>query len=298
MKRLKGFVIFFYIFLTVLVLIAHPVMHKPVALENTRFKIKEQLMNPQTRRISDFEVKLKFYRAHPDIAKASDSTIHIKPQDDEKQLWIEYETGAETQDRTIRMGPSGSFKQKDVDLKISGNETKSKDSELGFEEFDIKFSDKDIRITDDSKKTDVDLPTDISDENVRLKDSDEVGNRKFKGTREEIIAWNVWRSELQNRIMDESAIEAPVGTLILFSFDVSGSGKISNLQYTCTNRKFAAEAKTDMVNILKHLEGDSILDFPTNTKRSHVRFKGGFILDYDTVYSKPSDYSDYERVRL
>ena len=97
--------------------------------------------------------------------------------------------------------------------------------------------------------------------------------------------------------MDESAIEAPVGTLILFSFDVSENGRISNLKYTCTNRQYAADAKADMISILKRLQGDSILDFPPNTQRKNVRFKGGFILDYDTVYSKPSDYSDYERIR-
>ena len=59
----------------------------------------------------------------------------------------------------------------------------------------------------------------------------------------------------------------------------------------------AADAKADMISILERLQGDSILDFPPNTQRKNVRFKGGFILDYDTVYSKPSDYSDYERIR-
>ena len=53
-----------------------------------------------------------------------------------------------------------------------------------------------------------------------------------------------------------------------------------------------------MVSILKRLEGDSVLNFPDNTKRKKVRFKGGFLLDYSTQYSSPEDYSDYERVRL
>ena len=82
MKRLKGFVIFLYIFFTVLVVILHPAMHKPVTLENTNFKIKDQLMNPKPRKVSDFELKVKFYRTNKTVAKAEDKTIHIKPDDD------------------------------------------------------------------------------------------------------------------------------------------------------------------------------------------------------------------------
>ena len=62
--------------------------------------------------------------------------------------------------------------------------------------------------------------------------------------------------------MDESAIEAPVGTLILFSFDVSDDGHITNLRYTCSNKDYAIDARADMVRILRKLEGDSILNFP------------------------------------
>ena len=297
MKRLKGFVIFLYIFFTVLVVILHPAMHKPVTLENTNFKIKDQLMNPKPRKVSDFELKVKFYRTNKTVAKAEDKTIHIKP-DDDKALSFDITQDTRTQEAVLDASENSSTKyQKDLEMEFSDSKMLHQDREINISDQQAKYSEQNLNLDENIKRSDLDIGLSNQNDNVKLKDSDEVGNRKFKGSREEIIAWNVWRSELQNRIMDEAAIEAPVGTLILFSFDVSENGRISNLKYTCTNRQYAADAKADMISILKRLQGDSILDFPPNTQRKNIRFKGGFILDYDTVYSKPSDYSDYERIR-
>lgn len=297
MKRLKGFVIFLYIFFTVLVVILHPAMHKPVTLENTNFKIKDQLMNPKPRKVSDFELKVKFYRTNKTVAKAEDKTIHIKP-DDDKALSFDLTQDTRTQEAVLDASENSSTKyQKDLEMEFSDSKMLHQDREINISDQQAKYSEQNLNLDENIKRSDLDIGLSNQNDNVKLKDSDEVGNRKFKGSREEIIAWNVWRSELQNRIMDEAAIEAPVGTLILFSFDVSENGRISNLKYTCTNRQYAADAKADMISILKRLQGDSILDFPPNTQRKNIRFKGGFILDYDTVYSKPSDYSDYERIR-
>lgn len=297
MKRLKGFVIFLYIFFTVLVVILHPAMHKPVTLENTNFKIKDQLMHPKPRKVSDFELKVKFYRTNKTVAKAEDKTIHIKP-DDDKTLSLDLTQDTRTQEAVLDTSENSSTElQKDLEMEFSDSKMLYQDREINISDQQAKYSEQNLNLDENIPRSDLDIGLSDQNDNVKLKDSDEVGNRKFKGSREEIIAWNVWRSELQNRIMDESAIEAPVGTLILFSFDVSENGSISNLKYTCTNRQYAADAKADMISILKRLQGDSILDFPPNTQRKNVRFKGGFILDYDTVYSKPSDYSDYERIR-
>lgn len=297
MKRLKGFVIFLYIFFTVLVVILHPAMHKPVTLENTNFKIKDQLMNPKPRKVSDFELKVKFYRTNKTVAKAEDKTIHIKP-DDDKALSFDITQDTRTQEAVLDASENSSTKyQKDLEMEFSDSKMLHQDREINISDQQAKYSEQNLNLDENIKRSDLDIGLSNQNDNVKLKDSDEVGNRKFKGSREEIIAWNVWRSELQNRIMDEAAIEAPVGTLILFSFDVSENGRISNLKYTCTNRQYAADAKADMISILKRLQSDSILDFPPNTQRKNIRFKGGFILDYDTVYSKPSDYSDYERIR-
>ena len=299
MKRFKGFIIFIYIFLTVFVLIIHPDMHKPVTLENMNFKIKEQLMHPTSRVVSDFEVKVKFVRTEKKIAKTPDKTIHIKP-DDDKQLSLDMQTGSEViQSSDLELENNTSQRESDMEFNLTGTEDSYQEQNINFSDQEMLFTDQDLNIADLQRPmAETDLNLEIPQDNMELKASDEVGNRKFKGTKEEIIAWNVWRSELQNRIMDESAIEAPVGTLILFSFDVSESGRITNLTYSCSSRKYAAMAKAEMISILKRLEGDPILNFPANTQRKKVRFKGGFLLDYTTQYSSPADYSDYERIRL
>ena len=298
MKRLKGFIIFLYIFLTVLVLIIQPAMHKPVTLENMNFKIRDQLMNPQKRIVSDFEVKVKFSRANKTIAKAEDKIIHIKP-DDDKQISFDVNSGTQLSQSNADFENNSFITNSDMEMDISANNNTYQEENINFSDQEMLFTEQDLRIADlERPSVEKNVNLEIPEDNIKLNDSDEVGNRKFKASKEEVIAWNAWRSNLQNRIMDESAIEAPVGTLILFSFDVSSSGHITNLTYTCSNKNFASRARADMIDILKRLEGDSILAFPINSQRKKVRFKGGFLLDYTTQYSSPSDYSDYERVRL
>lgn len=296
MKRLRGFVIFLYIFLTVLVMIIHPVMHKPVALENVNFKIKDQLMNPQTRIVSDYQVKVKFVRLKKTVAKAPDKTIHIKP-DDDRHLSLDLKTDSIYKETELQLQDNVSTTQTDLELDVSGSKNQYSEQNIGLTDQEMLYREEHLNRDNQIPRSDMELDTQIPKADVVLKDSDEVGNWQFRGSKEEIIAWNVWRSNLQNRIMDESAIEAPVGTLILFSFDVSENGLISNLKYTCTNKQYAKSARADMVSVLGRLERDEILNFPADTKRKNVRFKGGFLLDYTTQYSKPSDYSDYERVK-
>ncbi len=314
MKRIRKLLIFCYIFLTVLVVIINPVMHKPVALETTGFKIKEQLLNPKPRLVSDYTVKLKFTRANPVVAKSDDRRIHINPDEDDRRLAIGmHDDQVRTTD--ISFGNHDNVRSGgNVDLDVSGVDAKYRDGHFGFHEQDGTYREQQIGFGDNTRhgsrdtglggqqipKSEFDIG--FADQGlgrgvIELEDSDEVGNAKFKGSREEVVAWNVWRSNLQNRIMDETAIEAPVGTLILFSFNVSKSGRISNFKYSCSDKKYAESSKADMKDILKRLQGDEVLRFPENTKRSNVRFKGGFLLDYETQYSRPSDYSDYERVR-
>ncbi len=300
MKRIKGFIIFLYIFLTVLVLIIQPAMHKPVAIENVNFKIKDQLLHPKTRNVSDFIVSIKFYRTTKTTAKKPDTSIHIKPGDDDKRISFDVTGNTGTRETTISFEDNTGAGSRDVNVDISGNQELYSESESGFNnnerylEHEIGFENQENINRQEQEWTEDDIPQ----TDVELKAKDEIGSWRFRGSKEEIVAWNVWRSNLQNRIMDESAIEAPVGTLILFSFDVSDDGHITNLRYTCSNKDYAIDARADMVRILRKLEGDSILNFPQNTKRTDVKFKGGFLLDYTTQYSTPEDYSDYERIRL
>ena len=124
--------------------------------------------------------------------------------------------------------------------------------------------------------------------------SKRLDNPKY---RRELIAWNEWRSNLQNTIMQKSDIEGMYGTIYFFIFNVDNNRIISDI-------KVRSNASDDRYNIdkvtrtIKDLEGSDILEFPQGTTRTSVRFTGGFMFAYHTRYSSPSDFNDVEQVNV
>jgi len=302
MKRLRGFLILVYIIVTLLVMIIHPAMHKPVALENTDFKLNNQILNPKQRFISDFEVKIKFYRRKPLAAANKEQEIFIPEEDNDRQLTMNFEEDANFREASFEFSDGTHSSEQTIELDTRANDETYREQNIDYQSQNVGTRDIDVNIGSGDVPTSRDVEIGLEDGDIPqtelvLEDKDEVGSKAFKASREEVVAWNVWRSNLQNTIMMESAIEAPVGTLISFAFDVSASGRITNLKYRCSNKKYEAAGRADMVTILRHISGTEVLKFPANTKRTNVKFKGAFMLDYSTSFSKPSDYSDYERVR-
>ena len=115
--------------------------------------------------------------------------------------------------------------------------------------------------------------------------------------RDETIAWNKWRSNLQNRIMDDSDIDADYGTIFYFSFTVDNNRNISNVRVISTNL-WDKESTEVVRRAILHLKGKPILNFPPNTNRSSIKFTGGFVIGTTSQYSTPGDYNDFEHVRL
>ena len=115
--------------------------------------------------------------------------------------------------------------------------------------------------------------------------------------RRELIAWNEWRSHLQNTIMQKNDIEGTYGTIYFFIFNVDNKRMISNI-------KVRSNVPDDRYNIdkvtrtIKDLEGSDILEFPQGTTRTSVKFMGGFMFAYHTRYSSPSDFNDVEQVNV
>ena len=117
------------------------------------------------------------------------------------------------------------------------------------------------------------------------------------GYRNETIAWNIWRSNIQNRIMDDSAVDAQYGTLFFFTFKVDRNRHISNIKVTSTDKsdQYSINAIHDAIY---NLNGKKILDFPEGSNRRIVNFSGGFIIGTYAHYSSPSDYNDFENIRI
>ena len=114
---------------------------------------------------------------------------------------------------------------------------------------------------------------------------------------EEIIAWNKWRSNLQNQIMKDAPIRAPLGTGFKFSFTVDKYGNLSNIKVWSTNPAYTDLAVRVIKPVLNSYSHKSILNFPEGTNRVITNVNGGYVISTRTEYSKPSDYSDYEKVK-
>jgi hypothetical protein len=114
---------------------------------------------------------------------------------------------------------------------------------------------------------------------------------------EEIIIWNKWRSDLQNQIMKDTKIAAPLGTGFKFSFTVDKFGTISNLKVWSTSPAYSDAAVKVIKPVIQGYQGSVILKFPEGTKRVITNVTGGFRMAAQTGFSTPSDYSDVERVK-
>ncbi len=114
--------------------------------------------------------------------------------------------------------------------------------------------------------------------------------------REELIAWNSWRSKIQNWIMQHSNVtEADMGTIFYFTFSVDKYRNVKNIKVFCTNRNYVGDIKQVRSTIMS-LKGKPILEFPEGSNRERIDFGGGFLIGPYSQFSSPSDFNDVERV--
>lgn len=122
--------------------------------------------------------------------------------------------------------------------------------------------------------------------------------KKVLTEQEEIIAWNAWRSHIQNTVMQRFQTAAPVGAKFKFSFTVDKWGRISNLSVGCANSLCPSYATERIRAVITGFQNTSILNFPEGTSRIMTVVKGGFeVTSSESQFSKPSDYSDYELIK-
>jgi hypothetical protein len=123
-------------------------------------------------------------------------------------------------------------------------------------------------------------------------------NKNMNNTnyRDELIAWNVWRSRIQNQIMDDSDVDADYGTVFYFTFKVDKYRNITDVKVICTDPSNTTASSSVRKAILR-LRGKAILEFPKGTNRSMVDFTGGFLMGAYSQYSSPGDYNDIEHIR-
>lgn len=115
---------------------------------------------------------------------------------------------------------------------------------------------------------------------------------------QEEIAWNKWRSNLQNQIMKDSKLPAiPNGIVFKFSFTVDKYGKVSNVKAWSLTQTYTPYAIQYIAPVIRGYQGHSILDFPFGSNRVITNVEGGFKISNTSKYSTPSDYNDMETVK-
>lgn len=114
---------------------------------------------------------------------------------------------------------------------------------------------------------------------------------------EEEIAWNIWRSNLQNQIMRDTKLPyIPKGTVFKFSFDVDKYGRITNIKTWSLTPNYTPYAIQYIAPVIRSYQGKDILDFPRGTQRTTTNFTGGWKISDSAKYSTPNDYNDIEKV--
>lgn len=121
--------------------------------------------------------------------------------------------------------------------------------------------------------------------------------KKQREEREEIIAWNKWRSDLQNKVMKDSRLSAPLGTVFRFSCTVDKFGNITNIKTWSDNPSYTPLATRTVKPVLASYQNKSILTFPANSRRVITNVTGAFTISTVSRYSTPDQYSDYERIK-
>lgn len=121
--------------------------------------------------------------------------------------------------------------------------------------------------------------------------------QKTLSAEKEQIAWNVWRSRIQNQIMKDVKLPTvPQGTIFRFEFTVSESGRVSSVKTWSETPKYTPYAIEYMAPVIRGYQGKEILKFPEGTMRTSTRAIGAMKISRTTKYSNPGDYNDTETI--
>lgn len=301
--------IILFLIVTVLTIAIHPKIHKPVIMEDQTFKITEvesiqkQLEQPvttmkpsasttQTVKVIQPQATTTVTSSQAPIMSDKSNWIFQQNENSKPQQRVVYVTQPQTQTKTKTQN-------------IYTTQAPTPHHEKSFEEI-VNESQKNPnrQLSNDETKTVV--RTLIGQQNEAQRPQPQpkpqVNNHKngnpYMTDQEEIIAWNRWRANFQNTVMQNSnGISAPLGTVFMFSCIVDKYGNISNINTWATNPEYTPVAKRSVKPAIAGLRGSSVLDFPRGTRRTSTIVAGSFIMSTSDRFASPNDYSDYERVK-
>lgn len=285
MNFLKVLVIIAFIVLTIITLQLHPDMHQPVLIEDADFKLT---------RISD-TLTTKNIPVSSSIQKPKTTEKIVQQpanlKEVQKELKIQNQQPAQTQTKYIATQDQKTTQQT-VSTPVRSQKTKKqiKPENTQPESSQIELLESILAQAEQEEKQQKQEQVQPAQQNNNFKNP-------YMSQQEEIIAWNKWRSNLQNQIMKDSQIDyAPLGTLFLFTFVVDKFGNISNIKVECSNPNYMDVARNNVKPAIANLQKKPILNFPKGTQRTSTVVTGVFLIGTQERYSTPNDFSDYERV--
>lgn len=276
-----------FIFSTLLICIFQPKTHKHIMFENKNFKL--ELLTQQTE-ASKMEITLpdinvpvpvlpKVNIAVPQISSVSvdKPSVHIKTNfksAETKQENVNKKEVEKTDVMPVEKQKTPKMPENNSNL---AQKVQNNDNSNDFKKEPIVSASR--QLESEPQKEVINVPQEVLTEQEL-----------------EIIAWNKWRSDLQNKLMKDSKISAPLGTTFFFSFTVDKFGNISNLKTWSDNPSYTQLAVRILKPLLLSYQHTEILTFPQNSKRIITNADGSFTMASSSKYSSPSDYNDYERI--
>lgn len=285
-KNILIIIISFFLIATVFVCVFRPKTHKPIAFEDRNFKlelISDEIAAPKT---SDLNLVQNSVEIKSPTVDINLPPVNVKIPE------IKTNTSTNSKNSTAKNTTKSQQNQPKTQIVSKKNSPITQLNKTEVKKVESKPVQKsESKVVNNTEKSKVVSPVEKIREKPVTKPAVKVLTEE-----EEIIAWNKWRSDLQNKLMRDSKIAAPIGTSFEFSFTVDKFGTISNLKTWSSNPSYTPLAVRIIKPLLLSYQKTAILNFPTGSKRVITNVNGGFTMARSSRYSSPSDYNDYERV--
>lgn len=274
MDFLKVFVIISFVVATILTLKFHPEMHHPLIIEDENFKLTRISDTISTKNIPIRTT------TNTQTTQTTPKQTEINTQQPIEQIIKDPVQQPELkQIETININPTKP--KKEIDKTIPEEDL----SQIELLQQLLNEVEKEYNIQENQPKQ-----TNTYPKNSNF-------NNPYMTEQEEIIAWNKWRSNVQNQIMRNSNIEyAPLGTMFTFNFVVDKFGNVSNIKVNCSNPNYMDVARNNVKTAISKLQKQPILNFPKGTQRKSTVVQGYFFIGLEKRYSTPNNFSDFERI--
>lgn len=285
-KNILIIIISFFLIATVFVCVFRPKTHKPIAFEDRNFKlelISDEIAAPKT---SDLNLVQNSVEIKSPTVDINLPPVNVKIPE------IKTNINTNSKNSTAKNTTKSQQNQPKTQIVSKKNSPITQLNKTEVKKVESKPVQKsESKVVNNTEKSKVVSPIEKISEKPVTKPAVKVLTEE-----EEIIAWNKWRSDLQNKLMRDSKIAAPIGTSFEFSFTVDKFGTISNLKTWSSNPSYTPLAVRVIKPLLLSYQKTAILNFPTGSKRVITNVNGGFTMARSSRYSSPSDYNDYERV--